>query len=79
MVVLWASAMYLAVNKKFHWIATIPATFMTAVSITYIMIAKEGLKLPTYIGYPIGFAAAAIALSIFLVQAKKKNNSNALN
>lgn len=78
MLVLWGAAMYLAVNKKIHWIATIPATFMTAVSVTYIMVANEGFKLPTAIGYPIGIAAAAIALSIFMVQAKKKTSSAAL-
>ena len=77
MLVLWTSAMYLAVNKKIHWIATIPATFMTAVSVTYIMVANEGLKLPAAIGYPIGIAAAAIAFSIFMVQMKKKTNSTA--
>lgn len=78
MLVLWGAAMYLAVNKKIHWIATIPATFMTAVSVTYIMVANEGFKLPAFIGYPIGIAAAAIAFSIFMVEAKKKTSSAAL-
>ncbi len=27
-IVLWTSAVYLSNNNKFHWIATIPATFM---------------------------------------------------
>lgn len=75
MIVLWASAMYLVFNKKLHWIASIPATFMTAVSITYIMIAKEGLRLSTQIGYPIGIAAAAIAFIIFINKAKKTANA----
>ncbi|TFH94307.1 carbon starvation protein A, partial [Porphyromonas levii] len=39
-VVLWTTAMFLAKNKKIHWIATIPATFMTAVTTTYILVAK---------------------------------------
>lgn len=75
MIVLWASAMYLAANKKFHWIATVPATFMTAVSITYILMAPEGFKLATAISYPVGIAAAVAALAIFLIAASKKKSS----
>jgi carbon starvation protein CstA len=70
--VLWAAAMYLAVNKRFHWIATVPATFMTAVSITYILVAPEGFKLESSIAYPVGLAAAVGALALFLVTANKK-------
>ncbi|MFA6939434.1 MAG: carbon starvation protein A [Clostridiaceae bacterium] len=75
MIVLWASAMYLVVNKRFHWIATVPATFMTAVSITYILMAPEGFKLATAISYPAGIAAAVAALAIFLIAASKKKAS----
>jgi ABC-type transport system involved in cytochrome c biogenesis permease subunit len=64
--------MYLAVNKRFHWIATVPATFMTAVSITYILVAPEGFKLASSIAYPVGLAAAVGALALFLVTANKK-------
>ncbi|MDV3428633.1 MAG: carbon starvation protein A [Bacillota bacterium] len=75
MIVLWASAMYLVVKGKFHWIATVPATFMTAVSITYILIAPEGFKLAKTIAYPAGIAAAVAALAIFLIAANKKKAS----
>lgn len=75
MIVLWASAMYLVVKNKFHWIATVPAAFMTAVSITYILIAPEGFKLAKSIAYPAGIAAAAAALAIFLIAASKKKSS----
>ncbi len=75
MIVLWASAMYLAIKGQFHWIATVPATFMTAVSITYILVAPEGFKLAPSIAYPTGLAAAAGALAIFLIAAKKKSQS----
>ncbi|MDF2840617.1 MAG: carbon starvation protein [Clostridia bacterium] len=73
MIVLWAAAMYLAIKKQFHWIATVPATFMTAVSITYILVAPEGFKLATSIAYPVGLAAAVGALALFLVTANKKS------
>lgn len=68
MIALWISAVYLVQNKKFHWIATIPATFMTAVSITYIFQAPEGLALPTSVSYPVGIAAAAAAFILFMVK-----------
>lgn len=35
-IVLWAAAAYLLHRKRFHWIATIPAMFMTAVCVSYI-------------------------------------------
>ena len=72
MIVLWAAAMYLAVNKKLFVIAAAPATFMTAVSITYILVAPEGFKLPTTIAYPVGIAVAVASLAVFLFAAKKK-------
>jgi carbon starvation protein CstA len=75
MVVLWAAAMYLAIKKQFHWIATVPAVFMTAVSITYILVAPEGFKLSSSIAYPAGIAVAIGSLVVFLVTARKKSQS----
>ena len=45
-----------------------PATFMTAVSLTYILMAKEGLRLNQTISYLIG-AVAALALFIVYLAA----------
>lgn len=70
MIVLWATAAYLIVNEKFHWIATIPATFMTAVSVTYILQAPEGFKLSTSISYPVGIIVAILAFITFLFKFK---------
>jgi len=75
MIVLWAAAMYLSVNKKFYLIAAAPAVFMTAVSITYILVAPEGFKLPTSIAYPVGIGVAVASLAWFLLAAKKKQAS----
>lgn len=72
---LWASAMYLVKSNKLHWIATIPATFMTAVIVTYILQAPEGLRLATSISYPIGIAAAVIAFALFMVKGKKNTET----
>ncbi len=71
MIALWAGAMYLYVYKKNMWIAVIPATFMSAVSVTYIFQAPEGLKLPTSISYPVGIVTAVCFLALFLYTTKK--------
>lgn len=73
MIVLWAAAAYLVKEGKSHWITSLPATFMTAVSITYICQAPEGFKLPTTIAYPVGALAAIAAIAFFLVKANRKH------
>ncbi len=70
MIMLWTAATYLAKNGKFHWITTIPATFMTAVTITYILQAPEGFRLGTQISYPVGMLAAALAMGLFLIRTR---------
>ena len=42
MMVLWAAAVFLCKNKRNFWVAAVPATFMSAVSCTYILVAGEG-------------------------------------
>lgn len=69
--VLWAGAMYLLANKGNYVIALVPGTFMSAVSCTYILMAKEGLGLSTSIAYPAGIAVAVIANILFWKRAKK--------
>ena len=76
MIVLWAGAMFLAQNKRNYWICAVPATFMSAVSMTYFMMAGEcmGLipffKMNKLVGYPVGLIFAAACLCIFLKSAK---------
>lgn len=79
MIALWAAAVYLVQNRLFHWIATLPATFMTAVSVTYILQAPEGFKLPVSISYPIGIISALIIFVIFLSFVIKHKNMGASN
>ena len=66
MVVLWAITVYLLQSRKFYWVTLIPAFFMTAVSITYILFAPEGFSLPGGISYTIGIGTAVTALAWFL-------------
>ena len=66
---LWAGAAYLYRNgfpPLACFIAVCPATFMTAVSGTYIMQAPEGFRLPTSAAYPIGLVIAAVCLCLFV-------------
>lgn len=72
MIALWVGAMYLFLNKKNYLIALIPATFMSAVSMTYILMAPEGFQLSTSISYPIGIAFAAGCLLAFIVVIVRK-------
>ena len=77
MIVLWAGAMYLAQNKRNFWICAVPATFMSAVSMTYFVMAPEclgliaSLKNNKGVAYPVGLVFAALCLYIFLRSAKK--------
>ena len=46
MLVLWSAAIWLVRNAKLHWIATVPAVFMTAVNAAFILQAQIGFGLP---------------------------------
>ena len=76
MIVLWAGAMYLAQNKRNYWICAVPATFMSAVSMTYFMMAGECMGLISFfknnakVGYPVGLIFAVACLALFLSKAK---------
>ena len=68
-IVLWTSATYLYKNARPHWIASLPATFMTAVVTSYIIVAPEGLKMSESIGLPVGVGVAIATFAFFLVKA----------
>ncbi len=66
MLALWVGAVYLARAGKFHWIATVPATFITSVCFTYILNAPIGLGLNLELSYLFGGVCTAIILGGFL-------------
>lgn len=71
-IVLWAGAAYLYRKERFHWIASVPATFMTAVTVTYICYEpKMGFNIPIDISNWIGVAAAMASLVIFLLLGRR--------
>jgi len=75
MMALWASAVYLKKVGAVHWIATVPATFMSAVSVTYILQAAEGFKLSTSISYPAGIAFAAVCFGLYMFKVGLKKEA----
>ncbi|GGC99529.1 carbon starvation protein CstA [Thalassobacillus devorans] len=67
-VMLWTAAMYLLQSKKFHWIASVPALFMTAVVSTYIFYAPEGFGLAYSTSMIIGSVIWLAVTAWFVVQ-----------
>ena len=81
MIALWVATSYLVKNHKnkiASLITAIPATFMSAVSVTYILMAKEGFKLSSNVSYPAGIAAAAVLFVIYVIAVLKYKKQNAL-
>ena len=73
---LWAISVYLARHKKLYLITLIPAMFMTAVSVSYILFAPtpEGFGLSYPIAVGAGVAMAIIFLGLFCFYMKRINN-----
>ncbi|RPI00126.1 MAG: carbon starvation protein A [Calditrichaeota bacterium] len=61
--VLWSSAVFLVQQNKPHWIASVPAAFVTAVVVTFISYAKIGFGLPYQFSVIFGFG---ITLFLFI-------------
>jgi len=69
--VLWTAAVYLADIRKFHWIATLPAIFMTAVVTTFIANSTIGFNLPMPLATSIGIGAAVVACVAFFWKVRR--------
>ncbi|MDM5316709.1 carbon starvation CstA family protein [Fictibacillus sp. b24] len=76
MLALWVGAMYLKRSNKNHWIATLPAIFMTMVTVTYICNAPIGLGLSTMISYSIAGVTTVFVTMLFI--RSKTNEQDAL-
>ena len=84
MISLWVATAYLVRNGKRKYstlITAIPATFMSAVSLTYILMAGEGFRLSASIAYPAGivFAAALFCLYVALILLRKQRPGQELS
>ena len=79
MIALWVATAYLLKKGKYRFgslLTAFPAAFMSAVSLTYIMMASEGFRLGQTVSYISG-AIFAITLFViylvFLIRSQRKN------
>ena len=71
MITLWAATAYLSRKGRWYWITLVPALFMTVVTVSYILLAPEGLRLDPTLSIIIGcVAAAALAVLFFIIRKK---------
>lgn len=78
MIALWVATAYLLKKGKHRFgslLTVFPAMFMTAVSMTYILMADEGFGLKQTLSYIIGAAAAAILFAVYLIALIRKKKT----
>jgi carbon starvation protein CstA len=74
MIALWVATAYLLKHGENRWgslLTALPAVFMSAVCMTYICMAKEGLMLPAAVSDPIGIGFAALLCGVYLFHLRK--------
>lgn len=75
MISLWVSTAYLLKKGKYRYgslLTALPATFMSAVSMTYILSAQEGFRLSAAIARPAGICFAVAMFAFYAVKAKSR-------
>ncbi|MRR19225.1 carbon starvation protein A [bacterium] len=75
----WTVAMYLGIRGKSHLMMSIPAFFLTAVCVTYILAAPHsggGLSMPLNVSVAIAVAGAAVAMMLFLVALRRRKKKS---
>ena len=80
MVTLWCITAYFIKHGKYRFtslISAVPAAFMSAVSLTYILMADEGFKINSGTAYPLGvaFALGCFAFYLFKLFRHKKQSA----
>ena len=68
-IVLWTGAAYLKNKGKKHWMCSLPATFLTYVCVSYLIVAPHqnaGLGLSPVLGNCIGVATASVLFALFV-------------
>ncbi|MBR2807025.1 MAG: hypothetical protein IKE18_09650 [Oscillospiraceae bacterium] len=76
MISLWVATAYLLKEQRRRGsslITALPAAFMSAVSMTYILMAKEGLRLSENVAYPAGICFAILVFAVYAVSAFRIN------
>ncbi len=72
MITLWAVSAYLSRKGRWYWVSLVPALFMTVVTVSYILLAPEGLRLNPTVSIICGCAVAATLAALFFILRKKK-------
>ena len=74
---LWAITVWLARHGKAYIVTLLPAMFMTAVSVSYLLFARrpEGFGLPWGLATGIGCAVAVGLLILFAAKKKKTHQT----
>ena len=75
---LWAGSIFMRRAGKPHWILSVPAMFITAVCVSYFLVApykSGGLALaPVWIGYASGALVAVAIFCAFLLKTRSRKN-----
>ena len=74
MISLWVATAYLVKEGRYRLgslMTALPAAFMSAVSLTYILMAEEGFGLSASAAYPAGGAFAALLFCLYLIKWRK--------
>ncbi len=73
-IMLWTAAAYMIRRNRCHWVATVPAMFMTAVCVAYILFdATMGIQLAASVATGIGVLAALLCLGLLLGPGRSLN------
>ncbi len=72
--VLWTAAVWLMRNRKPHWLASLPATFMTAVSSAFLLQAPIGFRLSPAFSNIAGLGFALLALGVLVVSSRRNRS-----
>lgn len=68
---LWTVTVYLVRKKKNYWITLLPAMFMTAVCLSFLLISKDSFGLPAIVGYIsaiIAFIASGLLFAVWKIK-----------
>ncbi len=77
MISLWVATAYLLKTHERRLtslITALPAAFMSAVSMTYILMANEGFGLAARIAYPVGAVFAALLFAYYILRLRMPRN-----